>query len=886
MGLWSRVANVLRGDRVSREIEEELEGHIEEAVRAGRDPEEARRAFGSTMRRREESRDIRILGWLDSLRADAVFGWRQLMKKKVTSAAAILSLALAIGACTSAFRLIDALLLRPLPVADPQQLYVLSRHGIGFDGKPASVDGWAYPAFQQMRAAVKGQAELIAISYAQRTDLTYRSDQEMEKACVQYVSGWMFESLGLSPELGRLLTENDDLKPGEHPVAVLSHDYWTRRFGRDAKVIGRTFRLGNDIYEIVGVAQAPFIGTEPGMVTDIFIPTMMNSSVTRSDSTWHRTLVRLNPGVPMEPLRAKLHATSRAFEEDRAKRFTGMTKQSIDRFLDQKVVLEPAAGGVSQLQRDYRGPLVALGILVALVLLIASANVANLMLAQAAARTREMALRVSIGAGRARLIQMVLMESALLALLASSIGAAFAWWSAPFVVGRINPPGNPVRLSLQADWRVLGFAVALGLAVTFVCGLAPALRASHVTPASALKGGGDPRRRRRAMNILIAVQVAFCFLVLFVAGLFAATSERLSNKPLGFSAERILLLSTVSVQPQSPVVWDQVAEHLRSVPGIEKVALADRPLLDGYASNSFISVNGAPPTEILAYFRNVSPGWVDTMKIRLIDGADFRASDTFPVGAGSGVAIVNETFAKQYFGGENPVGKWFEKTYRRDRYQVVGLIRDVPYRNLREPILPTAYVPFRGMDANGVLQPVRYGTFIVQTSGSNPLALAQFLRQEVARARPGFRVSDVGTQEELNRAQTIRERLLAMLALFFAGVALVLAGVGLYGVLDYSVLQRRREIGIRMAIGARAGDIARRVTAEVFAMVLAGAAAGVGLGLGSVRFIETLLYGVQATEITMLAVPSLMILAAALLAALIPVIRAVRIDPVAMLRVE
>jgi predicted permease len=508
------------------------------------------------------------------------------------------------------------------------------------------------------------------------------------------------------------------------------------------------------------------------------------------------------------------------------------------------------------------------------------------MMAQAAARTREMALRVSIGAGRARLVQMVLVESAWLALLASAIGAVFAWWSAPFVIGRINPPGNPVRLGLDADWRVLGFAIALGLAVTFVFGLAPALRASAVTPASALKGGDDPHSRRRAMHVLIAAQVAFCFLVLFVAGLFAATSERLSNKPLGFSAERILLLSTVSAQPQSPIVWDQVADHLRILPGIEKVALADRPLLNGYASNSFISVNGSPPSEILAYFRSVSPGWFDTMKIRQIDGSDFRASDTSTTDGGGGVAIVNETFARQYFGGENPVGKWFEKTYRNNRYRVVGLVPDVPYRNLREPTLPTAYVPFHGMDSNGTLRPVGNGTFIVRTSGSNPLMLAQFLRQEVGRARPGFRVSNVATQQELISAQTIRERLLAMLALFFAVVALVLAGVGLYGVLDYSVLQRRREIGIRMAIGAQAGDIARRVTGEAFAMVLLGAAAGLGLGLGAVRFMETLLYGVNATDFTILAVPSLTIVAVALIAALAPVIRALRVDPVAMLRME
>ena len=377
------------------------------------------------------------------------------MKRKVTSAAAVLSLALAIGACTSAFRLIDALLLRPLPVADPQRLYALSREGTDFDGKPATVDVWAYPSFRLMRAAVKDQAELIAVSDAERVDLIYDS-KDIEKACLQYVSGWMFDSFGLRPALGRLFTENDDLKPGAHPYAVLSYDYWTRRFARDANVVGHTFRMGDRIYQIVGVGPERFTGTETGTVTDIFVPTMMHPAVVHDDWTWHRTLVRLKPGVAVEPIRAKLHATSRAFEEERAKGFSGMSRQDIDRILDQKVVLEPAAAGASGLQHDYRRSLIALGVLVALVLLIACANVANLMTAQAAARAREMALRVSIGAGRWRLVQLVLVESAWLAFLAAALGGLFAWWSAPFVVSRINPPDNPARLFLPADWRVLG----------------------------------------------------------------------------------------------------------------------------------------------------------------------------------------------------------------------------------------------------------------------------------------------------------------------------------------------------------------------------------------------------------------------------------------------
>jgi putative ABC transport system permease protein len=879
MSLLSRIVNVLRGDRLNREIDEELASHIEEAMEQGRDPAEARRAFGSALRQREESRDTRLIAWLESLRADAVFGWRQLMKKKVTSAAAILSLALAIGACTSAFRLIDALLLRPLPVAEPERLFALSRQGLGFDGKAQTFDGWAYPAFRLMRAAVKDHAELLAISYSERMDLTYKSDQEMEKAYLQYVSGWMFDSFGLRPALGRLLTENDDLKPGAHPYAVLSHDYWMRRFGQDPKVIGRVFRMGERVYEIVGVGPERFTGTETGTVTDIFVPTMMNPAVTRSDATWHRTLARLNLGAAVEPVRQRLHVTSRAFEEERAQGFTGMRKKSIDRFIDQTLLLEPAAAGVSGIQKDYRRALTALGVLVALVLLIACANVANLMTAQAAARAREMALRVSIGAGRWRLVQLVMVESAWLAFLAASIGTLFAWWAAPFVVRMINPPDNPARLFLPADWRVLGFGLALTLGVTFLFGLVPALRASAVKPASALKGGEDPHSRRRLMHALIAAQVAFCFLVLFVTGLFVASFDRLSNRPTGFSSARLLTLDTIAQRAQPAAFWEQVADHLRAVPGVEAVALAGWPLLVGGAWNGFVSVNGEPPSEVLAYFLSVSPRWTDTIKIPFIDGRDFRPSDTSP-----GVAIVSETFAKQFFNGESPIGKSFEKG--SNRYQVVGVVRDAPYRSLREPILPVAYVPFQEIDANGAFLPLRRGTFMVRTYGANPLALASTLRREVPATRPEFRVSNIREQAELVRAQTVRERLLAMLALFFAAVALLLAGIGLYGVLDYSVLQRRREIGIRMAIGAQAGDIVRRVTADVFSMVLAGALAGLALGMASVRYIEVLFYQVKATDVGVLALPSLAILAAAILAAVPPVIRAVRIDPVKILRAE
>jgi predicted permease len=889
MSLWSRLANVFRSDGLRREIDEELASHIEEAVGQGRDPVEVRRAFGSPLRLREASMDIRHFGWLDSLRADAVFGWRQIRKTKVMSATAILSLALALGACTAAFRLIDGLFLRPLPVAHPEQLYALSREGYIQDGKPSVSEWWGNADFRRMRAAVKGTAELIGISGAERMDLTYRSDREMERAELQYVSGWMFQSFALRPALGRLLTEDDDLKPLAHPYVVLSYEYWTRRFGRDPKVIGRTltigrkYGIGSDLFQIIGVVADGFTGTEPGKTPDMFIPTMMSALLTRPEAGWLRTFVRMEPGVAQEPVRDRMTAVFRASKE-------GVIDTN-DR-LRQTLLMASAAAGVSGMQKDFGLPLTALGLLVTLVLLVACANVANLMLAQAAARAREMALRVSIGAGRGRLVQLVLVESAMLALLAAAGAALFAAWAARFVVGRIHPADNPARLPLPGDWRVFGFGLALTLGVTVLFGLAPALRASAVRPSSALKGGDDPQSRHRLMHLLIAVQAAFCFVALFGAGLFVTTFDRLSHRSTGFSSERLVHLDALAEHAEPEAFWDRVTARLRRVPGVEAAALADWPLLGGGWGYHNISVNGSHPTdEQIAWFLNVSPGWVDTMNIPLLDGRDFRAKDISPVaGVGTGAAIVNIAFARKYLSGANPIGRWFEARstgYWPDmRFQVVGLVRDATYRFLREPVLPVVYIPFHRTNDDGTLQARVEGTFVVRTTDPDPLALAPILSQEITRVLPGSRIRGIRTQNEIIESQTVRERLLAMLALFFAVVVLALAGIGLYGVLDYSVFQRQREIGIRMALGAQAGDLVRRVTQDVFSMVLLGATAGVGFSMASVRYIETLLYGVKPADAAVLGLPLIAIPVAAVIAALPALTRAVRTDPIHVLRAE
>src|SRR3954454_2410216 len=472
MSLWSRISNALQGERLNREIEEELMSHVEEAIASGRDPREARRAFGSALRAREASHGIRAAEWLESLLADARFGWRQLWRSRITSVAAVLSLAIGVGSCVAAFRLIDALLWRPLPISGASRLFVLSRKLIGPEGRPIEDGYWATPDFKLMRDAVKDQADLIAISDADRTDITWSTDDDMEKAHVVYVSGNMFPLFGLEPALGRLLIPADDRGPGASPFAVLSWDYWNHRFGRDPHVLGRALHIGDQSFEIIGVGPSDFTGTETGTVTDIFLPVTMNSLAAQDSVSWHHTFLMLKPGLnsaaALEPLRQHLSAVSQAFEAACSTCFRGVPQATIDRLLNKKLVFNPAGAGLSELQKDYRRLLGALGLLVALVLLIACVNVSNMMTAQAAARAQEMALRISIGAGRRRLVQLILVQSALLAILASVLGALFAAWSAPFVLSLVNPPDNPARLALPGDWRVLLFGFALLTLVTIL----------------------------------------------------------------------------------------------------------------------------------------------------------------------------------------------------------------------------------------------------------------------------------------------------------------------------------------------------------------------------------------------------------------------------------
>ena len=471
----TRLLGTMRGQRSDRDLELELRLHVElaeeQARRRADDPADAARTArlitGNVPVAMDALRDQRGLPWLDALRADVVFGWRQLKRHRAATAAAILSLGLAIGATTAAFRLVDALLLRPLPVAAPDRLFAVATTFLDAGKQIDTRDDFDYPTYRDYSSAVGANADLMVIGLLARQPVTVQAGGDPEVALRQYMSGNAFATLGLSPALGRLLGPADDVTPGGHPVAVLSYDYWSRRFNRDPGVIGKTLLAGSLSLEIVGVAPRGFTGTEPGGVTDFFLPAMMNAQALNSPGwSWFRMWVRPRPGVGEDQVRAMLDARYRANRAASLKSLPADTPQArIDEYLAEEVRLVPAGSGVSALQKTFRRPLLIVGALAALVLLVACANVANLLAGQAAARMREMALRVSIGAGRWRLIQLVLVESLLLAVAASIAGMMFAAWSAPLVVAMLAPIERPIRLILDIDWRALGFGVSLAMAV-------------------------------------------------------------------------------------------------------------------------------------------------------------------------------------------------------------------------------------------------------------------------------------------------------------------------------------------------------------------------------------------------------------------------------------
>lgn len=887
-----RLLGTVHRARSDHDLAEELELHVElarqDAARLGGSEAESRRQahiqWGGASQAMDALRDQRSVPWINALSSDFVFGWRQLNKHRTVSAAAILSLGLAIGATTAAFRLVDAVLLRTLPVSNPDTLLYLSFTSSDSQKRTEERDDFDYPTYRRYSAAVGNRAELMVVGMSAPLDVTVDGSDEPERVFRQYVSGNVFPAFGLQPAAGRLLVPADDDRPGAHAIAVISYDYWTRRFGRAADAIGQALHIDRRPFEIVGVAPKGFIGTEPGRITDIYVPATMNVQALNSPGwSWFRLWVRPKPDVTTTEIQQTLQTVFAEDHRREVKSFAPETpQQKIDAYLNERITLLPAASGASGMQQNLRRPLLILAALVGLVLLVACTNVANLLIAQALARGREMALRVSIGADRWRLIRLVLVESAMLAASAMIVGLVFASWGAPLVVSMLSPGEDPIKLVLDTDSRALAFGLGLAGSVTCLFGLAPAIRASSFTPVSALKGSSDAPGHRRLMKALVGVQMAFCVFVLFVAVLFVATFARLSQQPLGFAHDRVLLVDA-QWRAKAQSAWMEILDRVRDSAGVESAAFSGWTFLSENRWSGTVFVPGRPVDTRPAYFLDISPGFFVTMRMGISHGRDFRRGDEAPTvnernEPVPGVGIVNMAFARVYFDGQNPVGRTVSIRPRnliQAPMEIVGVVADSAYATVREPMRPIVYVP-TGARNNG--------TFSVRTAG-DPLLLASTIRRLVSGGQPESRVR-VMPMTSLVRRQMVRERLLATLTAFFAVVALLLACVGLYGVLSYIVVQQRREIGVRMALGARAMQVVVSITRGMAIIVGCGALFGLAGGFGFGRVIERLLFGVRAVDPVPLLMPLVTLGIASILAAVPPVLRAVRTDPVQILRSE
>jgi len=826
-----------------------------------------------------------LISWLDSLLRDVQLGARMLRKNALVSAAAIVSLALALGACVAAFSLVDALILRPLPVHQPDQLIYLTLPASSPDAPEK--DDFSDPVFTRLRDVGRGRVDLFAIRYPDKPRVTFDlASGDRETVRSQFVSGDTFERLGIAAAAGRLLTMQDDRQPGAHPVAVLSHAFWMRRFGGDPTIVGRWFvvhdRQRDRSFQIIGVAQPQFYGVEPGHATDVWLPYAMQDPHAFGNNEYNslRLIGRVKEGIPLEQVQSLLQIAFTNFRREYAPGHVDPTwsPERLARYINTPLYVRSAATGPSPLRTRFQRPLWILTAIAGLVLLIAGSNIANLLLARTAARTREMSLRLSLGASRGRLIQQMLIESALVAAAACVVGLIFAAFAAPTVVDMLNSADDPVLLDLRVDWRLVAVISGTTLLITALFGLAPALRASSVQPMIALKaGGGQTSVRAATVRPFLAIQVAFSVVVLFVGGLLVTSFVKLSAVNPGFATTNVWLVSWEAVQRVEPdqqrAALLNVLDRLRDVPGVAAVSAADFDLF-GRAWRQIIRVPRTEHDTVEATMASVAPGFFETMQIPLVAGRTLARGDFDSVH--STMAVVNESFAKQYFGGEPAVGRQLDlRVGQTQETDVVGVVADARY-DLRKAPAPTIYI---------LMAPQSIGALHVRVNGDWP-TIAAGLREEVHAATPLFRVKSITSQAAALDRTLLRERLLALLSGFFALVGLVLTAVGVYGVLSYAVIRRTREISIRVALGARVIGAVRGVLADAAGATLIGTAFGLAGGLYASRFVQAMLFDVAALDVWSLALPLGMLLVATFVAAAVPAWRAARVDPVIALRNE
>ncbi|HKW33466.1 MAG TPA: ABC transporter permease [Candidatus Acidoferrum sp.] len=920
MRLWSRIRSwlraVMRRARTENEMHAELCFHVEafaeDLVRGGVPREEAlRRAsieFGGVERAKEECREARGVSFIDSMVQDLRFGLRMLAKAPGFTTVVVLSLALGIGANTAIFTLLDAVLFKMLPVKNPQELALLQwavpdervRPSLWYDGSSWNEGGehvgfsFSYPAFEQLRARNDVLSDLFAFADL-GNDMNVVADGEPSLAHAQMATGRIFSTLGVQPVAGRLFADSDD-RPGAPAVCVISGGYWKQRFGAQPDIAGKTVIIAGVLFNIIGVTPQSFSGLTAGSNVDVWVPLSTQplvepnldprvSMFTAADHWWVQIMGRLRAGVSRAQATAGLDVI---FKPTAAE---GIHSRPGQRLVIPSIELGRPGQGFGELRNRFSRALFVLMGLVGLVLLIACANVANLLLARAASRQREIGMRLSLGASRGRLIRQLLTESILLSFVGGAVGCLFAGWGTSLLISLITSTGNNISLRTGPDWGVAGFTTGVCLITGILFGLAPAWRAARTDLAPGLKQGAQAAQsaglRLGLGKALVVSQVALSLVLLFGAGLFVRTLVKLENVDTGFDTRNVLLFClnpTKSGYKEAALndFFFRVRQRVALLPGVTSATASfHEPLNDGRRSNG-LKVPGLslPPEQMDVAIMPAGPNFLATMKIPLLGGRDFdeRDNDRAPK-----VAVVNETFVKLYFSDRDPIGQHIGLDSGPPSIEIVGIARDARYGSLREAAPATVYRPFSQDSA------IPFMCYELRTAVS-PLLLVPAVRAAVAAIDRNVPLSGIETESQQIDDALLQERLFAKLSGFFGLVALLLACVGLYGILSYAVARRTSEIGIRMALGAQRANVLSLVMRDTLLLVIAGVAIGIPAALAATCYasslISDLLYGVKANDAPTIGLSTLVLIAVGLFAGFLPARRATKVDPMVALRHE
>jgi putative ABC transport system permease protein len=895
---WTRVFHRSRwDDERARELEAHLAIETDDNIARGMSPsaarDAARRKLGNPTLVREEIYHMNTVTLVDSAWRDLKYGARLLRLNPVFAGVAILSLALGVGANTAIFQLLDAVRLRTLPVADPQQLMEIrisdssgGRTGQFISRRP----NLSNPLWEQIRD--RQQAFSSAFVWS-TTDFDLTTGGEARYAAGLWVSGEYFNTLGVRPIAGRMLAAADDRRGCDAPPAVISYGFWQREYGGSPSAVGRSVRLNGHAFDIVGVTPPAFFGVEVGRSYDVAVPLCAEpltrsgrSAMDRSDVWFLAAFGRLNPGWTREKATAHLAAISPPIFQTTVP--TRYSAEDAHRYLGFKLGAFEAGTGVSTLRRDYESPLWLLLATTGLVLLIACGNLANLMLARATSREREIAVRLAIGASRGRIVRQLLAESVLIAVVGSVLGAVIAQSLSRFLIEFLTSAKNRVFVDLALDWRVFAFTAALAGTTCLLFGLLPALRATGIAPGAAMKAGSrgstDTRERFGMRRALVVGQVALSLVLVVGALLFVRSLRNLMTLDAGFDQEGIVVANLdfrhagIATERRTAVYAD-LRRRVAALPGVISAAQADIVPVSGSGWNNFILIDGVKLKETVN-FNSVSDGYFKTMGTPILAGRDFDARDT--PGAEKSV-IVSELFAKKYFAGKNPIGQVFQiqepPGQPRPLNRIIGLVKDTKYTDLREAFTPIGfYAASQDADPSPDIQlVVRTTAPLVTTTAEISAAATQVHPSASVRFQ---------TMTTMVRDSLLRERLMATLSGFFGGLAALLATIGLYGVMSYMVARRRNEIGIRMALGAGRRDVLVMVMREAGLLLAGGVIVGALLAIAAARAATTLLFGLRPGDPATLGMAIAGLGMVAMLASYLPALRASRLEPTEALREE